>query len=368
MERDRLVKRIPLPSAELVEIVSDDGTVLKCIRYAAEGKRAVLFCHGFMSAANGYDLPLRGFNIAETVYSLGYEVWILNFRGSGHGTEKSGAGDWNHAGDHAGAMDLEAVIERMFHETGKPVFCVGHSYGGMSLYVYLQGALFSRSDKTVIRDMAVAKKRNRMVAGTITIGSPICFARETRGLAESMRASKPAQAALLLLEKALLRFSAKHKAITIGDFAFRTAMKNPLLASFAMNNPLIFVYLRPYNIGAKASRLFGTWSAGNVSTLHAVHMIKSFREGDFSSFNNDFPDRRINYAEGLGFITAPVFLVAGGKDFIRPEDLVNSVLRAIASNNKKILTIEKCGHVDLIFHTPYKEALAWLENAAESNP
>jgi len=197
-----------LPAPQTVEIETADGVVLRCRRYRREGARAIVCGHGQASCGYEFDLPLAGFQLSETLYDLGYEVWLMNFRGGGHAPWRSDDGGWRHSGDELGAYDLPAVIDRVIEETGKPPFYFGHSYGGMALYAYLQGAVMDRGSVTVRRDDAVARERNKRIAAGLTAGSPIGMSDDAPDWRERVRRHPRVQSLMRWVERYLLRRSA----------------------------------------------------------------------------------------------------------------------------------------------------------------
>jgi pimeloyl-ACP methyl ester carboxylesterase len=352
-----------LPNPETVEVETADGVVLRCRRYARPGARAFVCGHGQASCGYEFDLPLQGFQLSETLYRLGYEVWIMNFRGAGHPPWRSGDGGWNHSGDELGALDLPAVIDRAVAETGRPVFYIGHSYGGMALYAYLQGAVIDPDTREVTRDESVARERNSKVAGAITAGSPVAMADDAPDWMEKLRTHRWTQAVMRRLQSMLLKLSKKHRVLPVGRFALEFGFRHPLLARLIMSSPFVKTYLRPEKMGPEACRLFGTWAAGDVTLLHMAQTVQTIRKGELTTV--EFPGRETyRYFEGMASITAPLAAAAGEKDFMRPVDIREKVLGAVSSERTLFLPIKGCGHVDMLYHLPLGEIAGWLEWAA----
>jgi pimeloyl-ACP methyl ester carboxylesterase len=154
-----------------------DGVSLKLKRYVNEGGQPILLVHGFFANGFCFDLPHKDHNMALYLAERGYDVWVASFRGCGREPYRCGVNDWNHSVDHLAAFDAPALIDGVASVTGKRPVWIGHSMGGMVLYMYLQGTRIERgkTDFRVICDPELAVERNRSILGGITIGSPPAF-------------------------------------------------------------------------------------------------------------------------------------------------------------------------------------------------
>ncbi|MHB8896093.1 MAG: alpha/beta hydrolase [Candidatus Geothermincolia bacterium] len=353
-----------LPAPVTVEIQTADGVTLRCRRYRRQGARAVLCAHGQASTGYEFDLPLAGFNLAEKLYALGYEVWVMNFRGAGHPPWASETNGWRNSGDHQGALDLPAVVDRVVEETGQPCFYIGHSFGGMSLYIYLQGTVPDGVDPSrFVRDAAAARDRNGKVAAAITAGSPVAMAEDAPDWMEKLRRHPWSQAILKRIERYLLKRARRNPVVPIGRFSLKFGFRHPWLARMIMTSPLMKMYMRPEMMGPEACRLFGTWAGGDVTCLHIAQTVQTVRTGELTSIDED-GNRFLNYSEGMGNITAPLAAAAGSKDFMRPIDIKERVLDAVSSERTLYLPINGCGHVDMLYYLPLEEITGWMEWAA----
>jgi hypothetical protein len=355
-----------LPAPQTVEIETADGVTLRCRRYRLPGARAVLCGHGQASTGYEFDLPLAGFNLAEKLYRLGYEVWIMNFRGAGHPPWNSETDGWRNSGDQQGTLDLPAVVDRVVEETGQPPFYIGHSFGGMSLYIYLQGCVPDKEDPSrVVRDPEVARERNSPVAAALTAGSPVAMAGDVPDLLERLRTHRWTQAVMLRLERWLLRRAKTKPVVRIGSLSRRFGLRHPWLARVIMSSPLMNMYMRPKNMGAEACGLFGTWAGGDVTCLHMVQTLQTVRTGELTSIDPE-GNRFLRYVEGMGNITTPLAAAAGSRDFMHSLDIKEKVLGAVSSSRTLFLPIIGCGHIDMLYYLPLTEILGWMEWAASS--
>jgi len=354
-----------LPQPSVFEVEAEDGAVIRGHRYPLAGARAVVTGHGLASTSYEFDLPLAGFNLAERLRGLGYEVWTVNWRGAGHPPARSGARDWHHSGDHPGALDLPAVLEEVERETGQRPFYVGHSFGGMTLYVYLQGTFIDRKDGfSVKRDPDLAAERNRRLAGAVTVASPVSMRGPFPDRLERMRCSRPAQAWFRAMERWLRRRDRDAPRIPLGEFALRFGLEHPGAAAAVMSSPLARFYLQPRNMGRRACGVFGTWAGGSVSANHLAHMVQMARLGDFSPFMPDGGRPPFSYAEGMGMITTPLVVAAGGRDFVRRDRMEHAVLEKVGSPHKRMVFRPEAGHVDLLYLLDLSEIMGWLEERA----
>ncbi|MBU1670853.1 MAG: alpha/beta fold hydrolase [Actinobacteria bacterium] len=355
-----------MPNPETVEIQTADGVTLRCRRYRKPGARAVVCGHGLASSAYAFDLPLYGFNIARVLYGLGYEVWLVNFRGAGHPPWRSDDGGWGGAGDELGVFDLPAVIEHVYRETGRPVFYTGHSFGGMSIYVYLQGAAMEPGDpeRKVHRDPAEARRRNRMVAGALTVGSMSVLVDDPRPpLLERISRFPRVRRVLKRFEDWLIRRAFRKPGLAIGRMSRRLGFRHPLLAGLVMSSPFLDLYMVSRNMGFEACRLFGIWAGGDVAVREVAQTVRDIRTGEFSSYAPEGHEP-FDYGAGMGEITTPLVAAAGTEDFIRPLHVKGGVIDRISSERKRFIEMKGYGHVDMLYHLPYAEIMAFLEEGA----
>jgi predicted alpha/beta-fold hydrolase len=156
-------------TVESHEFVTPDGVTLKAKRYANPAGTPVVFFHGFNGNGFEFDIPREGFNMAVYMARRGYDVWIPSFRGCGVEPYLCDAGDWSHSIDTLAILDAPTLIDNVTRMTGKKPFWVGHSMGGMVLYMYLQGVRFEGEPKDcrVVSDPALVEERNASILGGI---------------------------------------------------------------------------------------------------------------------------------------------------------------------------------------------------------
>lgn len=353
------------PDPRVVEVRTEDGITIRCRRYARKGARAVVCGHGLASTGYEFDLPLYGFNLADVLYRQGYDVWIMNFRGAGSIPWQSDAGDWHHSGDQLGCFDLPAVINRAAQETGGPVFYIGHSFGGMALYMYLQGCVIDGDPPRVRRDAAEGERRNRLVAGAVTVASPMSMPGGGEDWLDRLRLNPAVQAMFRAVERALVRRDGKRPRIAIGESALNFGFAHPLVTKLIMASPFVKMYMVPKNMGAEGCRLFGTWAGGDVSALQVAQTVQTIRLGHLDcAMVEGEAEPYYCFAQGMHAITTPFIAASGGKDFLQPLHIRKGVLEAISSEHTLEVSLPGAGHVDLLYQLPLESMLCWLEERA----
>jgi pimeloyl-ACP methyl ester carboxylesterase len=144
------VKSRPLPvedvdvaeglDARLWSFVTPDGLTMRGKRYAVPGGQPIVLAHGYTGNGLEFDIPKKGHNMAAYLARRGFDVYMYSIRGCGREPYVSDPGDWLHTMGHFAALDAPTLIQGITRETGKKPAWLGHSMGGMILYMYLQGA------------------------------------------------------------------------------------------------------------------------------------------------------------------------------------------------------------------------------------
>jgi len=194
---------------------TDDGVEIKLLRYHPlgesinEGAQPVLLFSGLMCNMNEYLLhtppelkdvysielpsdlanwavgderiqndPMLYYSLAYYLWKQGYDVWLVNYRGTGIKGMKSQVGSAKTSLDTWALYDTRAAVRKVFEVTGKHPVIGGHSTGGFVSYVYLQGAKFRWTYhcllgepwcKKVVSDENLVRERNGEVNGAETV-------------------------------------------------------------------------------------------------------------------------------------------------------------------------------------------------------
>ncbi|MBD3212001.1 MAG: hypothetical protein GF311_05260 [Candidatus Lokiarchaeota archaeon] len=117
--------------------------------------------------------PLLYYSYAYYLWSQGYDPWFANYRGIGYGAMKSEDPHDNRVSlDDFGLYDVKAAVEKVHEITGKHPYVGGHSTGGLSPLMYLQGTEYAwtghvRSDSQLVEERNGIKESPQTVAGFI---------------------------------------------------------------------------------------------------------------------------------------------------------------------------------------------------------
>lgn len=118
---------VPLPEPEKTEVIAGDGYPIVSTRYSTDGApRGRVVIAGATGVGQGFYRRFAAFAQAH-----GLEAITLDYRGVGESAPESLKGfdmnflDW-------ARLDLAAVVDAVA-EDGRPLYLVGHSYGGHAL-------------------------------------------------------------------------------------------------------------------------------------------------------------------------------------------------------------------------------------------
>jgi len=113
--------------------------------------------------------PMLYYSFAYYLWKKGYDVWLVNYRGTGCGLLRSEVGSKYTSLDVWAIYDTKAAITKVYEVTRMHPIIGGHSTGGLVSYVYLQGTKFVKTPacssggawcKKVVSDETLAAYRN----------------------------------------------------------------------------------------------------------------------------------------------------------------------------------------------------------------
>lgn len=339
-----------------------DGVTLKLKRYVNEGAQPVLFAHGFNGNGLEFDLPHREHNLALFLAERGYDVWISSFRGCGREPYKSDSGDWGHSVDHLAALDAPALVAGVREATGRKPVWIGHSMGGIVLYMYLQGIRLAREDGgfRVTADPDLARERNGSIRGGITIGSPPGLHHgggDWLAVLERMPFFARGAASLV---RYLDRVSAKSPKVPVSLIG-AVAERFPRLGRVMAMHGLIAIFLyNAKNVDPDVGYSLIRQASDNVTTRMTAQIVALACDPDFKSYDGEY-----NYTANMGNVTAPVFFITGSEDFVGPAN-VKDAYETVASEEKRFKHYEDYGHTDLVmgkrvYEEVYPDILDWID-------
>lgn len=348
-------------------IHTEDEVPLKLKRYVNRGGQPILLAPGYLANGFVFDLPHIDHNLAVFFANNGYDVWVSSFRGCGKEPYRCGINDWNHSIDHLAALDAPALIGGVTRATGKPPIWIGHSMGGMVLYMYLQGATIKETNGSfrVSCDPGLAAHRNKSILGGITIGSPPALyygGKAWLGQLQNLPLFKTYTRGLIRCFHWLNNLFPMLPTDGISVFAARFPRTGRILAR---HGPVAAFIYNAENIYADVGYSVLKWVADNVSTRMTIQIMALSQDPDFKDYHGEH-----NYTENMQMITAPFFFISGSKDFAGPENIRVHGYEQVSSVLKQFKLYPGYGHTDLVMgkrvaQEVYPAILSWIEQLSE---
>lgn len=346
---------------------TEDGVTLKLKRYFNEGAQPILLAHGFMGNGLEFDLPHRGHNLALYLAEHGYDVWISSFRGCGREPHMCGINDWDHSVDQLAALDAPALVKGVAAATGRKPIWIGHSLGGIILYMYLQGAKPASEDRDfrVTTDPDLARERNESILGGITIGSPPglhCGGGDWISDLERIPFFEKIAGLQVRFLNRFSEISPKVPVSKIRDIAGRFPRLGRLLA---MHGPIAIFLYNASNVDPDVGYSLLKWAADNVTARMAAQILLLAVDPDFKGYYGE-----CNYTADMDRITAPLFFITGSEDFVGPDNVRDYGYGKVASDLKRFENYPGYGHTDLVMgkrvlEEVYPDILTWVEGLAD---
>ncbi|MGH7271604.1 MAG: alpha/beta hydrolase, partial [Polyangiaceae bacterium] len=313
------------------EIVVTGGRVpLVMVRKRAatgEGTHApVLLVHGFGQNRHSWHLPARSFS--GYLARAGFDVFNLDLRGHGR-SRRLGARPALGVEDYV-REDLPSALEEVQAlSSGRPVWIVGHSLGGLVAY-------------------AAAPSLAGAVAGIASIGSPYDFAR-----------GSPALGAMALFLRALAIAPLPNAPIPLAPLGL--AMR---VARRFVDRPRYPLPLRGYHHGSCEPHVLEQYLRLAFDRAALSEMIEMFGWATQRRFGG----RDSDYVERFEAMDLPLLVVAGANDDVAPPESVDPAFRRSRSADKTY-RIVPLGHLDLIIGRDapvltWSLVTSWIEKRA----
>lgn len=261
------------------------------------------------------------------------------------------------------AYDVTALIEGVTLRTGRRPVWLGHSMGGMVLYMYLQGATFKEIDgeRIFAADPDLARERNQNIAAGIAIGSPPAFYWDKGGFFGMLSHSGVMRTALKALHNLTGGLHEISPHLRMGTPMARMAWSFPRLTAVFVNlTPTGWVLYNWDNVEPDVAISLLRWGGDDVSSRMAQQGLYAIIHTDLRSY-----DRSHSYTENMHRITAPFFFVTGSEDAANPDTIKRYGYERISSREKEYVNFPVYGHTDLVMgkgveETVYPAIIDWL--------
>ncbi|MCB9538211.1 MAG: alpha/beta fold hydrolase [Myxococcales bacterium] len=280
----------------------------------------VVVCHGVTSNRRNWDLTDR-LSFPAHLARAGFDVYVLELRGSGvagRGPLFGGPPPQYTLDDYA-TVDVPVAIEAVRARTGAPaVHWVGHSMGGIVMYVYLQ-----RIGGDAVRSVTA-------------VGSPPYVLLQSRTLAEAVD----------LLPVAGFFFDTLPVGL-LSEAAAPVAWPSRLPEQHLLWNDA--------NMEPATARALAAHGTHGIS-VGVMEQMAASRDGHLRS-----ADGAIDYTAGLAGVRTPIFFVAGSVDHLAPPATLIEGYRRLGAADKRVEIVGRAngyrddyGHIDLVMgrHAP----------------
>lgn len=345
---------------------SADGVLLGMRRYPRPGAPPVLLLHGLAQNLNGWDVAVPGHSLARHLWEAGFDVWLGNFRGHGRPPHRSGLGVRPSRVDDYGILDVPAFVHRVSRATGRRPFVIGHSMGGIALYIHLQGCQYD-TERRVTHCPELAAQRNEALAGVVLVGTPpklywhsrlglrALFKRQYFEYNELLQHVVGRSAVLHLLDNLPLhRFPTRGVAEWVNDAASMPGPTGllPDLASravgHAVSEALAHTLWNPRNMNSALVEAETRQTLDDAALPVLRQFVDWIRHETAREYTvNDARAPHV-YADHLHLVTAPVLWAAGELDRIAPPSVIRTHgVARLGSTDRSLLVVRGFGHNDL---------------------
>lgn len=351
------------------EFITADGLTLRLKRYANPDGVPVLLSHGFGGNGFTFDLPREDRSMAVHLARDGFDVWISSFRGCGRDPYLSDSGDWRHSWDHLAIYDAPAFVDGIAGVTGKRVFWIGHSMGGMVLYMYLQGTRFEDGNM-VVSDPGLVADRHGKLLGAATMGAPSVFCwpyddpdRKGFNGSEAGRRRLKSHIEMMLAKEAV-----SPRVYATGSRSGIVRRHRRLVMAITRSPFVAGAYNRS-NTDKETTTSLALWGKDDVSAGMWIQRLLSLLEGDLRQYPPSEPGARpYDYAENMSLITLPLLFLTGGRDY-SPNAIDRYGYQVVSSEKKRYVRLPEYGHTDMLMgsraHRDVYPMLAdWIKEVA----
>ncbi|HEY5531267.1 MAG TPA: alpha/beta fold hydrolase [Candidatus Anoxymicrobiaceae bacterium] len=346
------------------EFVTADGLTLRLKRYANPGSTPVLLTHGFGGNGFSLDLPRAGRNMAVYLAREGLDVWVASFRGCGREPYISDGGDWSHSFDHLAIYDACAIVDGIAEETGRKVFWIGHSMGGIVLYMYLQGVRFADGG-VVLSEAALVEERHGRLLGGATLGAATVFCFPYNDPSR-VGLSTEFGRRLVRSEVEILRVKEEVAPRVYGiGRGGRLPDRHPRLAMAVTRSPLAGGAYNRANTDKDTTSSLARWGTDDVSTAMWVQRLFSVIDGHLRQYPSVPRSSMYDYAANIPLVRLPILFITGDHDH-GPAIIERYAYGCVSSEMKEFLQLPEYGHIDLLIgkhveRDVYPAISSWIE-------
>jgi len=272
-------------------------------RHGPDGPRPgalpVVLCHGL--GANRFIFDTEGRSLARWLRDRGHDVWVPELRGTGLSDDPT-RHDW--AFDEHVEHDVPAILDLILERTGaRQVDWVGKSMGGMVMYAHLP------RDREKVRSLCA-------------VGSPGLITGSVPRRLRSLGWAVPLIPRWLMPRIPLATFS-----------AITAPLSGVLLPKWQR------AFYNPDHIEQRVLRRIAVSLPSDLSRDILRQFSDWFEEGSFRSV-----DRRRDYRERLGEITAPVLIIGGSGDVLAASEAIEAVTKRLACEVRVEVVGLRYGH------------------------
>ncbi|MCR9203379.1 MAG: alpha/beta hydrolase [Halobacteriovoraceae bacterium] len=140
---------------DYVRISVQDQALYPLAHLERKGKTPVLLLHGIGGNHHNY------MDLGSELYKMGYDVWALSW------TARQ-----DRDMDSLGSKTVRDMVDMVFRATGKKVFLVGHSMGGIISKIYLFGLNKVDQFGNYTIDLDRKEEAAKKIAGFVSLASP----------------------------------------------------------------------------------------------------------------------------------------------------------------------------------------------------
>lgn len=314
---------------------TDDGWKLGVRHYHPQRpdplKHPVVLCHGL--GLNGTFWTITDDNLPKQLTERGYEVFVVDLRGSGASRRMGAVGHVNSVirqtffleiGAHRWTMDdqalhdVPAILDYVQRETGdEQVNWVGHSLGGMLLFPYLE-----------------LTPGDHRIATFVAMGSPAILAEAP--------------------ERKMLAANRQLR-VLLGGISTGRAARMLMFGRPSGLEAIDRLYYSAENVDRRTVDRFYGYTLEDPGRGALDQLAHYLEKGHLVS-----ADQKTDYVKKLGEIQEPTLFIAGDGDVMASRVSCEKTYEAIGSPDKAILAFGKSeGHVDDYGHCD----LVWSRNA-----